>query len=427
MSRCIKLLQIGLASCLIQAPQSFAALVRSDFSLSGQRFALESNATSRVQGTLAVESEEHLLSNPRLSSRQFHLKMFHESGSYGDWDVNPDDTLFRFSLSNGHIWTGLGHPLREAQSQDSDPVPVSSAIGANWVQNQTDALTPKTLGWVGAGAHVQLGGGFYSTLAVSPIFLPTFGPRLSLSESEAPSGSRFTRLPPLYFDLDGKILPMRYRLKTGDISKIILQPQAFVGIGRKDSTSDFGLMAWSAPSPDPDTNPSGKLRVTDDINVIVTAVPKFPRQTFLAARWAGEGLKLSPELQGTYEIRSRELTLSAALRPSENFAFGWLNTFTGKGPQSAAAPETTTTANYAENLAWLEARTMIAGRLEPSLRIERHLAKASGQWLAPRVSYQWNSGLALFLNGSILTGQERSYFGNWRSLDSVSMGAHYRW
>ena len=102
-----------------------------------------------------------------------------------------DSTVIRLPLEStarrGHVWFGRVNPLSEGYeiTELNRPRP-TGAIGSSWAQNQTDALAPRVSGWVGFGVHAKSENEFFTTLAYSPIFLPSFTPKLDLSETAPP-------------------------------------------------------------------------------------------------------------------------------------------------------------------------------------------------------------------------------------------------
>lgn len=429
---------LALAGALGVVPAARAEIIHSQISVSGQQFATEGTPGSRVDLFGQILSESSLYEG-RTARGELNFFSFFETGTPGDRSFDFDSTAIRFGIapgsSQGHLWLGRVQPLNEGFERTGlNVITPSSAIGANWVQNQSNALSPRVSGWIGAGGHMKFSSGVFITAAYSPLFLPNFGPRLELSESSAAEGSRFASLPPAAIDLngDGNEFPLRYRVETGDIAGIVLQPQALVAAGYENSLHRLTFMAWSAPNPSPELSTSGKVKVdSSDANVLVTATPKFARQNFLGAQWLGRGVALKPAVELLYAT-SGKLSASARLRPLRFFEAGYLTTVETLQNDPAAdgsQPAVTTPAPYAKNLLWAEATgTAMGGKLAPSLRVEQHLtSKLEGRWLLPQIGYRPDSNWMLFANASILTGPDRSYFGNWKSLDSVSMGARYQW
>ena len=142
----------------------------------------------------------------------------------------------------------------------------------------------------------------------------------------------------------------------------------------------------------------------------------------VGAQWLGKGVSLKPAVEIVYE-KSGLLAVSGRVSPLRFLEAGYLTIF------EATVSTPALYAPYAKDLLWAEAKTdAMGGRLAASLRIEQHLAKRQqGRWFKPQLGYRPAEKWLLFANASILTGPQQSYFGNWRSLDSVSMGASYQW
>jgi hypothetical protein len=348
--------------------------------------------------------------------------------------LDLDRTVQRFELQDhGHLWVGRTHPLAEATKKEA-PTYVD-AIGANWAQNQSDALNPRVAGWVGGGANLEDSSHAFSlTTAFSPIFLPSFGPRLQLSETSAAQGSRFSRLPPQFVEQGDGTLPLRYRLNVGDISNVIFQPQAFISAGFKNSDMRVDVMEWTAPNPSPDvdtdyalvTHTAG-IASDDSADVMIDAHPKFRRQHFTGIRYEGNNLPGKPLLTGTYEWFRKEITAGIQSTPMQNFSIGALNRWTLDPPTESATA--TLSPSYADKLVWAEVGTsFMQERIRPSFRIEQHLSSENlGHLIRPKIVYTAASGLDVFALAQVMSGKDRSYFGEWRSLGSAAMGVNWQW
>lgn len=434
-----KILGIGslaLAAGIAASPAR-GEVMHSSISVAGQQFALESTPGSRVDLFAKISSEKSLYGG-KVARHELNFFSFFESGNAGDRSFDFDSTVSRWSVSpgesQGHVWIGRVHPLTEGfEANAFNAVRATSAIGANWVQNQSNALAPRVSGWLGLGGHMKLGQtGLFVTAAYSPVFLPNFGPRLELSETDPAEGSRFASLPPATISLTqgGPRFPLRYRVETGDLLKIVLQPQALLAAGYENDSYRLTLMAWSAPSPTPDVSTVGKVKVdSSDANVLVTATPSFARQNFLGAQWLGRGILFKPAFDLVYE-RSGRLAASVRVSPLRFLEAGYVTTLSEeKIAESSSEPSVSTPAPYSKDLLWAEAAaSAFGGKLAPSLRLEQHLTKKlQGRWLKPQIGFKPDANWMLFANASVLTGPDQSYFGNWKSLDSVSMGASYQW
>lgn len=418
---------------------SFAAVFQSSTSIQGEQFANEDKPGSRLDLNFSLTSslEESPTSGPKsptLPARELHFYSFFETGTGGDRSIDLDRTVLRFSIADqSHLWIGRTHPLLEA-TQGETPTYLD-AIGTNWAQNQSDALNPRVSGWVGVGGHVEDSDRAFSiTTSFSPIFLPSFGPRLQLSEDTAAQGSRFSRLPPQFVEQGDALLPLRYKLNVGDIRSIIFQPQAFISAGYSNGEMRADVMDWTAPNPSPDvdtdfalvTHTSGLLS-DDSAEVMVDAHPKFRRQHFTGVRYSAFGLFGKPLLSGTYEWFRKEFTASLQLTPIEFITFGYLNRWSPSTSGSDSA--STLSPSFADQLVWTEIGTRFYHDLiTSSLHIEEHLAANNrGRMFRPKIAYSVTSNLSLFAQAEVMRGQDRSYFGEWRSLGSAALGVNWVW
>ena len=401
--------------------------------VSGQQYATDLGPSSRVDLSGSITSETNLYGR-NIPSREMHLYSFFETGELGDRSFDLDTMVLRFRESDqSHFWIGRNHPLYEGfENSPSTRALNTAAIGANWVQNQSEALSPRAMGWIGGGFHYkQPKNGIYFTTAFSPVFLPSFGPRVDLSEHEAAKGSHFGNLPPAYIDInnDGNYFPMRYRVKINDLKDIIFQPQFFAAVGQENDFHRLTFMIWSAPAPAPQVTTFGKVQIVSEagVNILVEATPLFVRENFLGGQWLAHGLPWQPRIEAVYETRSNRATFSASASPLSWVSFG-LMTAVGLPAADPASP-VVAPAPYAKDLTWLELTPApIGAHFSPSLRIEQHLtAGARGRWVKPLMTYRLSSITSFFAVANILTGPDRSYFGNWKSLDSVSLGARFIW
>lgn len=353
---------------------------------------------------------------------QLHFNFFYETGRYGDRSIDPDIAVWRFRASEHvHIWGGRAHPLLEGF--EGQNISYASAIGDNWLQNQANALTPNVVGWIGTGLHVKMDGWFF-TLSASPIYFPNFGPKTDLSEDNDAKGSRYARLPPQYVRLNGNLVPLRFHIDTGDIFKIIFQPQALGALGLENTHRLLRFATWTSPTLNPEVDTSEVLRIqNNDLNVLVTAKPSFPRENFFALTWQEENF-LESHFDAVYENQSHRLSLSQSFRPFSFWGIGALHTIYKPVKTSSTTPESP---KYDKYLGWTELGPQ-SGIFQPSIRWERHFSQGrEGNWVQARAKYLATSNLAFFSALNIITGSNLSYFGTWRSLDSVRVGASYLW
>jgi hypothetical protein len=419
----------------------FAAVFQSSASLQGEQYASDEKATSRLDLNFSLISSrdpDDPSKSYSLPARELHFYSFYETGTGGDHSFDLDRTVLRFQVANqdsaqGHLWIGRTHPLIEA-TQGTSPTYLD-AIGTNWAQNQSDALNPRVVGWVGVGGHIEDNNHAFSlTTAFSPLFLPSFGPRLQLSENEAAQGSRFSRLPPQFVEQGDATLPLRYKLDTGAIRNIVLQPQAYVSAGYANADMRIDVLDWTAPNPSPDvdtdfalvTHTSGAVE-NDSEDVMIEARPKFRRQHFTGFRYEANGISGKPLIAGTYEWFRKEYTASIQTTPIEYLSVGALNRWV----PSASKPTSTATISpsISDGLVWAELRaSFYHDRIMPSFHVEKHLSSGNlGHLLRPKINYSASSNFSLYAYAQVMRGQDRSYFGDWRSLGSAAMGVNWLW
>lgn len=397
-------------------------------SVQAQGFAA-AGLSARITFDPSIRSETSLPSNS-IPLREFHIYSFVETGELGDKSFDIDSSALRWKLGErGHFWFGRTQPLEEGRPSALGKISYLDAIGSRWGQNQSNALEPRVSGWLGFGAHFKQDSGFFQTISYSPIFLPSFGPAVSFSETEMTRGSRFAKLPPFYYQMpDGAILPMHYRIDTGSIWNIVRQDQVLLSVGYSAEEHGVALTYWSAPSPDPTAQTSGVVK-TDNQNasVLVTAVPSFPEERFLALSYAGKGWLLKPRFQLVQEFQNHSTSVSLQISPTPFIDLGYLNTISRDPILDSETG--IISAKFNRDLLWTELRTSLAGgKLLPSLKMEyQYTSGLEGMWIRPMVNYRSDEHMTFYAGASVITGQDYSYFGTWKALDSVYMGARYQW
>lgn len=422
---------------------------QSQLELGALQFANEASPASRgfLEGQLFSEDSDF---HRTLAGWGFFETPSLSGTTQGSWGGDLDPVFMRkqflhsTALTLGRFQPAL--PLRGEKTQAPGlRLSHRSAVGANWGQNQMDALFPRVTGWVGAGVSHRFGSGVFVQAAYSPLFIPTLGPQLDLSRDTSPQGSRYTRLPPQRVQIGEAVLPLRYEVDAGDLSEILFQHQAFASVGVDYPGFFLQALAWSAPSPDPELDVEGRLRVGEaaspsdtsgsdtsgsgtsgsasenPADVLVVAKPTFPRRHYAALRaHFGTGW-FAPEVSWVQELTQGISTFSLALHSrwwiggaEVHPAFGWLHRFGVKpsGPVQSA--------DYADRLGWLSI-ALQWGKFRPQVVWEKHFTHP-GQWFRMRVDYLLDENFALFSSLSLLTGGDQSYYGAWRSLDSFGVG-----
>ena len=406
---------------LLAAAQAGAA-VSGTTSLSSEQFATE----TAPGGRLGADIQWLYVDGPDDYSKiEFHG--FFESGSRGDYSFDLDPVQFKFPWEQGYYWLGRSNPADEGRLFGR--ISRTSAIGANWVQNQSDALDSRVSGWVSTGLRQNIPGTrWFGTAAFSPIFIPTFGPALNFSEVSETTGSRYSRMPPQYVRVNDSLVPLRYQIDRGDLSNILLQTQFYASVDYQSELQRFSFFGWSAPAPNPEVDTVGTLRARNDgVTALVVAKPRFPRENFVGASAELKSVVTQPEVQIVHEIFNQHTTGSVTLRPTSNVSLGVLHTLNQK-IASVDSSGDYPSPSYAGGLVWAEASAKPFRKWTASLRLETHLLDSNrGSWIKPRMEFLSSNRVKLFAAAQLIAGQDYSYFGNWRSLDAVSMGLVWIW
>ncbi len=410
----------------------------SSIGVASQQFALESSNSIRFDLAGEWKSSSVVDAASGIPARELHIYSFFEGGDLGDKSIDIDRTALRFSLSKPepvqYVWVGRSHPASEGAAAFLWPTSVS-AVGANWVQNQSDVFEPRTSGWIGLGwfgkAPVGNSLSIIASVSMSPVFLPSFGPRLDLHDSNIASGSRYARLPPTYLNWSSELtIPIHYHVNTGDLKKIVFQNQYFGSLGCQVGQNTLRFMSWSAPSPVPQISIDKSVlaidveKQSDPLSIAVFATPRFPRENFVAMQMGLGEIWPSPVVEAAHESSSGRLALSAKAEIFKFLSVGALHTFFREQP----APPV-----YANKLVWLDlgysnVRSSIRPSIRPSIRVERHLAsQVEGALIRPSLEYSVDQKMLVFASSNLIVGTDKSYFGAWREFDSFSVGARYVW
>jgi len=230
--------------------------------------------------------------------------------------------------------------------------------------------------------------------------------------------------------VNNQVLPLRYDLQTGPLWSIVRQDQFFFNLRYREHGVDFGFYLWSAPSPDPTIETTGILRVTESkLYALATARPRFERKNHLGFRTQFYELFSKPVLEFFYETLSQDKTASLELSPFSFLRMGYLNTWSRSqlSPEDAAI----TVSSYSESLGYMEFYLESEEKkhsLEPMLRLEHHFKKTrTGSLVSPGLNYWISPQFQLYSRLNLLMGEALSYYGNWRSLDSIYLGLKFIW
>jgi hypothetical protein len=360
------------------------------------------------------------------------LNLYTETGPIGSWSFDPDPIRFSFRPDANNttmLWIGREHPLNFTRDYSVDPY---GALGSIWAQNQTEALNPRVSGWIGVGFTQETSQNWKIIGMYSPFFLPTFGPSLGFSDNGELNPQRFTRLPPANAETSGVTVPIRYDLELSRISQIVLQPQAFVGTNFNNSNINFDVYAYTAPDPNAVATTDAKLAVNNvTANANVTVQAQFPREYWSGTRVSLKNVPFTPAfefVQNLVDYPTHIVSLTGyidtpqfnpfvAKRTSKS-TFGILSHF----QRDFSDP------NLSDFLIFVKIPVNITDALAWNTLLQTTM-------LSMRQSFYWfnefeytiQKNFSLTADLRILSGQDHSYYGDWRDEDSFSFGVRREW
>lgn len=359
------------------------------------------------------------------------INTYYESGTKGTWSVDPDPLRVDLHLDDAgksFVWFGREHPLNLTRAV---PVEATDALGTVWAQNQLNALAPRVSGWIGAGLHQDLGQGWTGLLTYSPIFLPTFGPSLGFSDSGDLHPARFSRLPPARVNSSGVLLPIRYQLDIGKITDLVLRSQFFMGVTHNEETFYSEFYYFTAPKPNPVAAYNYDVIPTIVPNVMVQVKPSFPREHWAGTRAQFKDVLFQPALelvQGLHQWTEHYVSAtgyfdSPQINPNvqertTRGSFGLLTHF----QKQFEEPQ------FSDLLAFVKLPLDLTNELSFRNIFQTTLltGKRSVYWLS-EFEYAFTKTFSALTSLRILAGENYSYFGDWRSEDSISIGMRYTW
>ncbi len=361
---------------------------------------------------------------------EFHA--YDESGPKGAWSVDLDPLRYNLKLDgagNDYVWLGREHPLNLTRSQQVEPF---TAVGSIWVQNQLDALNPRVSGWVGLGLIKTITPGWKVNFAYSPLFLPTFGPSLGFTNQGDLNPSRFARLPPSQVETGGVTVPIRYQLQVGQLSQLLLQHQVFLAVANNTSAIDAEIFAYTAPVPNPVPLANANLAVgADTVNAQVQIQPQFPREYWSGARIQFKELLFQPALELAQNLKTTNYRIISL---TNYFDLPQLNPFVIKKPAKAAfgflthIGETFTDPQYSDCLAFIRLPFELTNEMTFRTMLQATLLNMrQGFFWSNELEYSFSTSFSILAAINILSGQDNSYFGDWRQEDSYAMGVKYKW
>jgi len=348
---------------------------------------------------------------------------FFESGPRGTWSFDPDPFRYQTEWGPGmsnFFWIGRSHPL---QNQKKLPIEPTSASGSIWAQNQIDALNPRVSGWIGAGYSHSFHPHWKMSLTYSPIFIPTFSPRLGFTERGDLNPARFARPPPNMLENDGVRLPIRYQLRLSQISELIFRHQVFSGVTYDADSLESDLFFFTAPKPDPVPLTDSTLSVSDSgLNAKVSVIPQFPREYWGGFRATLKKVLFQPtiEFMQNLEIQTHRLvSIAGKFGPTRSQAqFGVLS-HVGKRSDPPA---------FSDLLLFLKLPIALSQHLSARTLLESTLfsGKRSLYW-AQELELSLHSQFSTLIGVKVLAGEDRSFFGGWRNESSICLGVKKSW
>jgi len=365
---------------------------------------------------LASYSSEHFLTD---------VHLYFASGPQGSWSFDPDPLKYSLYLDDSrqtYFWIGRDHPLRELRGGDT--IEPYSALGSVWVQNQTDALDPRVSGWIGAGITKSVSSDVKLTAMISPIFLPTFGPSLGIDNGGNVNPARFARLPPASAVTDGVTVPILYQIEINQLASLLLHYQAILGAGVTTDQVHFDFYAYSAPDPNvvPLTNASLVLNNNSAV-AKVQIDPQFPREYWAGTQVVFKNVLFKPTFEfvqnlTNYPTHIVSLTGHLGSDPHYPAEFGLLTHF--QRPYSSP--------DLSDLLVFIQYPIRISEVLTFRTLLETTwLSMRQSFYFFNELEYLIKKGFSVTAALRILSGQDDSYFGEWRNEDSYSFGVKWAW
>ena len=386
------------------------------------QYATDSNPTFYFKGKSILESDSFLI--------QVHT--YDESGSKGAWSFDLDPIRYTLSLSDDKkdfLWLGREQPLNLTREHPVEPF---TALGTLWPQNQLEALNPRVSGWIGLGVVKTLSENFKFNFAYSPLFLPTFGPSLGFTERGEINPSRFARLPPDQAIIGGVHLPIRYQLKVGQLSELLLQHQVFTSLSTDTSFMNADVFAYTAPKPDPVPLTSGRVDVRSPsyVNAQAQIQVQFPREYWAGTRFYFKEIFLKPALEWVQNLKDTSLhTVSLTHYFNSPLVNPYQINKVGSGAFGLLTHLQTAneSARYSDLLVFLKIPLSITENLSLMSYIQATLlASKQGFYLSEEFEYAFTPFLSALASVHVLSGQDGSYFGDWRQEDFYGSGLKWK-
>jgi hypothetical protein len=416
--------RLSLGILLASWPAFSFASFNDDLQIQIFKYASDTHSVFSLTNTADFTSESFL-------SR---TNIFVEGGPQGAWSFDPDPVRFNFKLNSkgsDFIWLGREQPLNLVRAEQ---VEFTSALGSIWAQNQLDALNPRVSGWIGTGFVKSLDekSNWKIFGAYSPVFLPSFGPSLGFTDRGELNPSRFARLPPGMVITNGVTVPIRYRLQMDQLSQLVFQQQAMVGLSSDSEDFNFDVYGFTAPHPDPVARTDSKLAVGEDaVNARVDVNPQFPRESWAGARLQSKKMAFQPAVELLQKLNELSVHVASVtgyfdtvqlnpfvLKRASKASFGLVSHF----QKMFEAPA------QSDFLVFLKFPVDLTDNLILRTLVQSTLlnGKTSFYWMN-ELEYAVTRTFSITGAIRILTGEDNSYFGDWRNQDSFSGGLKWDW
>lgn len=352
------------------------------------------------------------------------IHVYFASGRKGAWSFDPDPLRYIFTTDDANhtlLWFGRAHPLALTRGDEISPF---SALGSIWAQNDLEALYPRVSGWIGAGFVQNVAEHWKIIGALSPIFLPTFGPSLGFDDGGNVNPARFTRLPPSDAVTSGVTVPIRYQIQIGQLADVILRYQAFLGANLNNEDMNLDLYTYTAPKPDVVALTNAKLDIANGApNAQVSIKPQFPREYWSGFRLSFKQYTFQPALelaQNLLDYPTHIISLTGYFKTSARMRgeFGFLTHL----QRSFSDP------NVSDGLLFIRVPIAISDRITLKNMIESTIISLrQGFYWMEEIQYDFSKLFSVTANLRVIAGQDHSYFGDWRDEDSYSAGVKLTW
>lgn len=274
------------------------------------------------------------------------------------------------------------------------------------------SLEPKPLlmGWLGLhywGESDNFGWGF----SASPFFLPDSGPEIFLSPNSPVSVGRFARRPSETVVINGQTLPIRYELDRSKLfSEVIFQPQ-WMGTAKIkwNSKNTLWLNVSRSPTPETSFNANSIIRVdANRADVLAIVRPQYLEKWEASLTNAYQFAEIFHLITNVYANSFQNWGWELGIH-SKIFNIGLMNEYS---PQKVVGA-------YGE---WLLSAGLHfkLGVFELYSGLMTHLTQ-SDLWARAAIQYPIEKNMTLNFGTDIFTGNEQSYFGEWRTNDRLFM------